>query len=62
MILLRETNRRSSHFLRARIGGHDQDYIAEVCMPAIVVSERAVVHNLQQKIENVRMRFLNFIQ
>ena len=50
------------HVLRAGVGGHHDDHVAEVRLAAVVVGERAVVHHLQQQVEHVRMRLLDLIE
>ena len=47
---------------RARIGRHDQDHVAEVDLLAVVVGQLAVVHHLQQDVEQVRMRLLDLVE
>ena len=39
-----------SHISGARIGGHDQNHIAEINGFAITICELAVIHHLQQNI------------
>jgi hypothetical protein len=46
----------------ARVGGHDQDHVAEIDLAAVVVGQRAVVHHLQQDVEHVRMRLLDLVE
>ena len=46
----------------ARVGGHDDDHVAEVGLAPVVVGERAVVHHLQQDVEDVRMRLLDLVE
>ena len=36
--------------------------VAEVGLAAVVVGERAVVHDLQQQVEHVRMRLLDLVE
>ena len=48
--------------LRAGVGGHDQHDIAEVRLATVVVGERAVIHHLQQDVEDIRMRLLDFVE
>ena len=48
--------------LRAEIGSHDDDRVAKVDRPTLPVCETTVIENLQQNVENVRMRFLDFIE
>ena len=47
---------------RARVRRHDQDDIAEVDLLAVVVGQLSVVHHLQQNVEQVRMRLLDFVE
>ena len=46
----------------ARIGGHDQDHIAEIDLLAVMVGELAVIHHLQQDVEQVAMGLFDFVQ
>src|ERR1700688_4330865 len=46
----------------SQVGSHDDDGIAEVDGVTKAVGELAVLENLQQYIEDVRMSFFNFIQ
>ena len=46
----------------AGIGRHDDDHIAEIGLAPVVVGQRAVIHHLQQDIEDVRMRLFDFIE
>ena len=50
------------HVGGARVGGHDQDDVAEIDRLAVVVGQLAVVHDLQQDVEQVGMGLLDFIQ
>ena len=50
------------HIRRTGIGGHDQDHIAEVDLLAVVIGQRAMIHHLQQNVEQIRMRLLDFIE
>ena len=45
-----------------RVGGHDDDHIAEIGFTAIVVGQGAMIHHLQQQVEYIRMRLLDLIQ
>ena len=47
---------------RARVGGHDQDHVAEVDLLAVVIGQLAVIHDLQQHVEQVRMRLLDLVE
>ena len=58
----REAERRPRHIRSAGIGGHDQDHMAEVDLLAAVVGQLAVIHDLQEHIEHVRMRLLDFVE
>ena len=57
-----EAHRRPRHVGRARVRRHDQDDVAEVDRLAVVVGELAVVHHLQQDVEQVRMRLLDLVE
>ena len=48
--------------LGARIRRHDDDDVAEVRLAPVVVGQRAVVHDLQQHVEDIRMRLLDFVE
>ena len=48
--------------LGARVGRHDDDDVAEVGLAAVVVGQRAVVHHLQQDVEDVRVRLLDLVE
>ena len=50
------------HGLGTRIGGHHDDHITEIGFAPVVVRQGAVVHDLQQHIENGGVRLLNFVQ
>ena len=52
----------AGHLLRAGIGGHDDDDVPEVRLAAVVVRQRAVVHHLQQQVEDIRMSLLDLIE
>ena len=47
---------------RAGIGGHHQDHVPEVGLAAVGVGQHAVVHDLQQDVEDVRVRLLDLVQ
>ena len=49
-------------FPHARIGGHHQHHVAEIGLAPVVIGQRPVVHHLQQDVEHVRVRFLDFIE
>ena len=50
------------HGLGARVRGHDDQDVAEVGLAAVVVRQRAMVHDLQQHVEDVRVRLLDFVE
>ena len=62
VILLREADRRTVHFERAGVGRHHDDDVAEIRLAAVVVGQRAVIHDLQQQVEHIRMRLLDLIE
>src|SRR5713226_9608738 len=47
---------------RAHVTGHDQHGVAEVHGAALSIGEASVLENLQQDVENVRMRLLNLVE
>src|SRR5581483_760345 len=47
---------------RADVGGHDQDGVLEVDRVAESVGELAVFKDLQQDVEDIRVRLLDFVQ
>ena len=62
VILLSKANRGARHGLSAGIGGQHNDHVAEVRLAPVVIGQRAVVHDLQQQIEDFRVGFLDFIE
>ena len=62
MVLLREPHGGARHLLRAGIGGHHNDDVAEIGLAAVVVRERAVVHHLQQQVEHVLVRLFDLVE
>ena len=62
VVRLGEADRRAAHFLRPGVGRHDDDHVAEIGLAAVVVGQRAVVHDLQQQVEHIRMRLLDLIE
>ena len=47
---------------RPGVGGHDQDHVAEIHLLAVVVGQLAVIHHLQQDVEQIGMRLLDLVQ
>ena len=62
MILLRETNTRTTHLSSTGIGRHNQNHVTEIRLATVVIRQRTVVHNLKQNIEHLRVSLLDFIQ
>ena len=60
--MLREPDRRPGHILSARIGRHDQHDIAKIGLTTVVVRQGAVIHDLQQQVEDVRVCLLDFVE
>ena len=56
-----KANSRFVHGLCARVGRHDDDHIAEIGFTTVVIGQCAVVHHLQQDVEDVWMRFFDFV-
>ena len=46
----------------AHVRRHDDDGVLEVDHPAIVVGEVALIQHLQQDVEHIRMRLLDFVE
>ena len=57
-----EADGRLGKVARPGIGGHDQDHVLEVDALAVVVGQLAVIHHLQQDVEQVGMRLLDLVQ
>ena len=57
-----EADALSGSIRRAGIGGHDQDDVPEIDLLAVRIGQRAVVHHLQQDVEQVRVRLLDFVE
>ena len=57
-----EADRSLVHGFRTGIGRHDNNHVTEVGFTAIVVGQGAVVHHLQQHIEDRRVGFLDFVK
>ncbi len=47
---------------RPDVGGHDDDGIPEIHLAAQAIGQNTVVQHLQQDIEHIRVRFLDFIE
>ena len=50
------------HFAAAHVGGHDDDGVLEVHHASVAVREPALVHHLQEQVENVWMGLLDLVQ
>ena len=59
---LDEADRAARHLPRPGIRGHDERHVPEVGLPPLVVGQRRVVHDLQQHVEDVRMRLLDLVE
>ena len=62
VVLLGETDGRARHILRPGVGGHHDDDMTKIRLATVVVGERAVIHDLQQQIEHIRMGFLHLVE
>ena len=62
MILMGKAHRSPRRCFGTRVGGHDDDHVAEVRLAPVVVGQRTVIHDLQQQVEDFRMRLLDFIE
>src|SRR6185312_13011062 len=54
--------REAFDMLRADIGGHDDDGVLEVHRAALRVREAAVVKDLEQYVEDFRMRLFDLVE
>ena len=61
-LVAREAEGGARHVGGAGIGGHDQDHVAEVDLLAVMVGQLAVIHDLQEHVEQVGMRLLDFVE
>ena len=52
----------STEAFRAGVGGHNQDNVAEIGALAVVVSQFACVHDLQEDVEKCRGGLFDFVQ
>ena len=61
-LLVGEADRALLQTFRTCIRGHHDDHVAEVGLATIVIRQGAMVHDLQQDIENIWMRLFNFVE
>ncbi len=62
MVLVGKADGRSRSGFSARVGGHDQDHVAEVGLAPVVIGQGPVVHDLQQQVEDFRVGLLDLIE
>ncbi len=48
--------------IRTKIGRHDDQHVAEIHRAALTIGEAAIVQHLQQHIEDIGMRLLDFVE
>lgn len=53
---------REIDLLCADVGGHDDDGVLEIHMAALTVGQDAVLKDLQQDVEHIRVRLLDLIE
>jgi len=58
----REAHLRARERLGAGVGRHDDADVAEVGPAPLLSRQRAVVHHLQQHVEDVRVRLLDLVE
>ena len=46
----------------ASVAGHDDDSVAEIDFLAVGIGQAAIIHDLQQDVIHVRMRFFDFVE
>jgi hypothetical protein len=44
------------------VGSHDDHHVTEICFAPVVIGQCAVVHDLQQDVVDVGMRFFDFVE
>src|SRR5204862_286412 len=52
----------ASQIRRSDSGSHDDDGVLEIYGAALAIGETAVIHDLQQHVEDVGMRFFDFVE
>lgn len=57
-----EPNSFAAHVPGTRVARHDEDHIAEVRFPAVVIRQRGTVHDLQENIEEVHVGLFEFVE
>src|SRR3546814_2015648 len=62
VVLGGEADRAPRGLGRTGIGGHHQDHVAEVRLAPVGVGEDAAIHDLQQDVEDVRVRLLHLVE
>src|SRR5690554_7120816 len=62
VVLLTKAHGAASHAFSSGVGGHHENYVAEVSLASVVIGQGTVVHNLQQQIEDFRVRLFDFVQ
>ncbi len=60
--VLAESHSSIRQVTRPRIGGHDEDHVAEVRLAPMRVGQRGVIHHLQQDSVHVRVCLLDLIE
>ena len=61
-VVFAETDAFTRHVGRAGVGGHDQDDVAEIHRLAVVIGQFAVVHHLQQDVEQIGVGLFDFVE
>ena len=51
-----------SNVLRTDVGGHNDDRVLKIDRSPLPVRDPTVIEHLQQYVENVRMRFFDFVE
>ncbi len=62
VVLMNKPNRFTLSFTYPGVGRHHQHHVAEIRFTPVIVGQRTVIHHLQQQVEDVRVRFFDFIQ
>src|SRR6185503_332413 len=61
-LILLKANATLANFSASGIRRHYQNNVSEISFLAVVISQGRMIHHLQEDVEKIRMRFLNFVE
>ena len=61
MVLFGKAHAVATDAISADVGGHDQYHLFKAWCATVIVSERAMIHHLEQQVKYIRMGFFNLI-